>query len=500
MFIFLLFLPAQADSVSAYRVAIPTATTTVMSLEAALHKILENNLTANILKYEAKQADSDYERYQTKFSPFINVSAGYQNTDLDLSELSPVLDATYGTKNSMGDASINLGQSFKTGTTVVGGYKDGSVDFIQLPGAMTGFPSSWHSPSTYIQVKQDLLKNCFGYTDRLQEGLLKNMRDSKQVATEYQISGLMVSGIFDYLSVAEKQKKLFAAEKELAAYKQIYEAVSDNVALGLYEKYNLYQFNALISGSEAKLAAAQFNYRKSTHKLLCDLNMPEASEESLSLVSIDDSLHKYDSAALYAIALENRADIRQAKLGLDSVEKQSQILDNQALPDVQLQLQSVDERLDESNSGSEGIKYINSEAKLTLTKVLFDTDNSIKRRNAEYQLAQAKLQLQNFKNQVRYEVQDGVATVQTAYVGVEKTGDMVKDSQLYLDALLMRLKQGKLSTIELKNAVDMMVAANNSHAEAVTGYNMALLNLDLVTNTIFEKYHLDMHPIVKETK
>lgn len=499
-FMAVLFLPVQADSLSDYRVAASTAATTEISLETALHRILDNNLTAGILKYEAKQADSDYERYQTKFSPFINASAGHQNNDFNLSGLSPQLNAMYGAQFSVNEATLNLGQTFKTGTTVIGGYKYSNVDFSELPGVMTGYSSLWSNPTAYIQIKQDLLKNCFGYTDRLQDDILKNMRDSKQVATEYQLSGLMVSGIFDYWSVAEDQKKLSAAESELIAYKKIYKAVSDNVAFGLFEKYNLYQFNALISGSEAKLAAAQLNYRKSAHKMLRNLNMPDAGGDSLSLVSIDDSLHTFDAAALYAKALGKRADIRQAKLALDSAEKQLQILNNQDLPDAQLQLQGADERLGQVNAGTGDIKYSNWEAKLSVTKVLFDTDNSIQRRNARYQRAQANLQLQNLKNQVKDEVQDGVAGVQTAYVGVEKTKDMVKDSQLYLDALLVRLKQGKISSVELKAAVDMMVVANNSNAEAVTGYNMALLNLDLVTNTVFEKYHLNISSIVKETK
>jgi hypothetical protein len=93
-----------------------------------------------------------------------------------------------------------------------------------------------------------------------------------------------------------------------------------------------------------------------------------------------------------------------------------------------------------------------------------------------------------------------VASVQTAYIAVEKTKIMVNNSQRYLEALLLRVQQGKLSTVELKNAVDMRVAANNSYAQALTGYNMALLNLNLITNTVFEKYHLDINSVVKEKK
>ncbi len=140
----------------------------------------------------------------------------------------------------------------------------------------------------------------------------------------------------------------------------------------------------------------------------------------------------------------------------------------------------------------------NWETKITAIKLLDDKDTSTQRRDLQYQIEQAKLQLQSLQAQIKDEVYEGVESIQTAFVALEKTKIMVDNSVRYTDALLIRLRQGKISTIELKNAVDMMVAANNAHDEASTYYNIALLNLDLVTNTLLEKYHLDINSIVKE--
>lgn len=491
----------NAANLSVYKINGNTANVTEISLETALHKILKHNLTAEILKYENKQADSLYESYQTKFSPFINLSAGYQNSVLDPQSI----DATYGSAFHKDETSLSLGKSFKTGTTVIAGYKDTYTDYSE-PSAFLlngGRPAHWHSPALFLQVKQELLKNSFGFTDREQESILSDQKIAKELVTEYQISGLLVSGIFDYWSVAQNQQKLAAAESELAAYKDIHSAVAKNVAIGLYENYNLYQFNALIAGSEAKLAVAKFNYQKSLHKMLRNLNMSEVSGNALALVSVETEPYQYDAAALYKIALEKRADIRQARLNLESAKKQLGILKNQDLPTATLQWQGTglgyDEKYFEANKEAGKLDYSNWETKLTVSKVLFDNDNAVQQRNVQYQIAQAELQLQNLENQVRDEVRDGIAAVQTAYIGLNKTGAMVTDSERYLKALTLRLRQGKISTVELKEAVDMMVAANNSRAEALTNYNMALLNLDLVTNTVFEKYQIDIKKTIKET-
>jgi len=473
---------------------------TELSLEQALHKIIANNLSAASLGYEIKQSDSAYERYQTKFSPFMSLSSGIQNTNLDPADL----NAVYGSQFNKADASINLGQSFKTGTTVIGGYQESYTNYT-VPGPyLAGHSTSWHSPAFYVQVKQDLLKNSFGYTDQLQNEILKNVSKSKQIAAEYQLSGLIVGCMIDYWTVAENQKKLASTERELTTYKKIYKAVEANVSMGLYDTYNLYQFNALIAGSEAKLSMVQLRNNMAIHKMLRNLNMQDVSENTLSLVSLDTSPHKYDKTSLLNVALEKRADIQNIRISIESAQKQLQILNNQDLPSLQFQLQATglgyDQDYLKATQQALNFSHPNWETRFTAMKILDDKDTRTQRRDLEYKMAQANLQLQTLKNQIQDDVYEGVDSIQAAYTGYEKTKIMVDNTLLYMDALLTRLRQGKISTIELKNAVDMMVAANNAHAEAITYYNIALLNLDLVTNTLLEKYHIDINTLVKEPK
>lgn len=494
-------LPVQAKDLSAFKMPAITANVTEISLSTALHRLLERNLTAGMLAYEDLQADSMYERYQTKFSPFISASTGYQNVQLDPSSM----DAIYGSAFTKNDSSVSLGQSFKTGTTVIAGFKDVYTDYTKPSAYLLAgkYEESWHSPALFFQIKQELLKNCFGYTDREQESILKDQQLGKELATEYQLSGVIVSGIFDYWTVAQRQQQLAAAQNELAAYRTIYDAIERNVNLGSYENYNLYQFNALIAASEAKLAAAELNYTKSLNKMLRNIDMTEeVSGNTISLVSMDIVQHSFDEDALFRTALEKRADIRKARLDRDSLIKQKGILENQDLPSVTLQWQGTglgyDAKYAEATIEAGAFEYSNWETRLTVSKVLFDNDTGVQKRNAEYQVAQLELQLKDLENKVRDEVQDGMAAVEASYVALEKTQIMVRDSQRYLDALLLRLRQGRISTLELKSAVDMTVAANNSHAEALTAYNMALMNLDLVTNTVFEKNDIDIKKTVKE--
>ncbi len=126
------------------------AATAEITLEQAIHEIIENNLSSKTLGYKVKQADSAYERSQTKFSPFVNMSSGFQNVILDPASL----DAVYGSQFYKAQTGLSLGQSFKTGTTVIGGYQETYTDY-SVPGAyLTGRPTSWHSPAIFVQIKR----------------------------------------------------------------------------------------------------------------------------------------------------------------------------------------------------------------------------------------------------------------------------------------------------------------------------------------------------------
>ncbi len=470
-----------------------------LSLQEALDLILKNNLKSEILKYEALKSDSDYQRYQTNFSPFLSFEAGSQTSYLDKDSL----DATYSTHTRIEDASLGLGKKFKTGTTVVTGYRNKYTEFIKPTAFLTGKETTHQSPVFFIKIQQDLLKNSFGFNDRLQNDILKNLTASKRQIANYNIARLMVSGINDYWQLAGAQRNLMVANGELYAYRQIREAVKKNVELGMLENYNLNQFNALIASSEAKLTVNEYNYQKTLNKLLRTINFSE-KPQSFELVSFDENIYTYDQKSLITAALNKRADYQEVLLNIDSLERQLKILKNQALPEAVLSWQAAgigeDKDLLEANREMSSFDYSSWETRLSVKKILFDYDNKTKLRDAEYQLVQARLRQEELKAEIEDEVIDGIAAVNAAYTALQKSAEVLSESEKYFNALLRRLKQGRISTIEIKDAVDMMVRAYNYQTEALLNYNLALLNIDLITNTIFERYKININSIIEGQK
>lgn len=57
----------------------------------------------------------------------------------------------------------------------------------------------------------------------------------------------------------------------------------------------------------------------------------------------------------------------------------------------------------------------------------------------------------------------------------------------------MRLNpSGKVPAVAMKNALDAMVESRQRELEVPGGYNVALLELDLAKNEMFERYNIDI--------
>lgn len=501
--LFLVFSFLSAGVLGEHNEYLPTTSLDVgaqtLSLKEALNLIIKNNFKTTMLQYEVLKSDSAYQRYQTNFSPFLSFETGSQTLYLDEASL----DATYSTHTYLDDTSIALGKKFKTGTTITTGYGNSYTEFIKPTAFLTGKETVHHNPAVFIKIQQDLLKNCFGLNDRLQDDILKNMAAGKREIAQYNIASLLMSGLNDYWQVARAQINVRVTYDELYAYRKIRTAVKKNVNLGMLENYNLNQFNALISASEAKLEISEYNYQKSLNKLLRTINLPDKSPE-FALVEFDKKGYDHDQNKLIATALAKRADYLAAELNIDSAEKQLRILKNNSLPEAVLSWQAVgmgdDTEFAYAHNEATAFDYSSWETRLSIKKVLFNHDNKIQKRDAEYQLKQALLKRNELKAEIEDEVIDGIAAVKVTYFSLEKAEEMLTESEKYFNALVRRLQQGRISTIEVKDAVDMIVQAYHYQTEAAINYNLALLNLDLITNTIFDKYDIQIDKIIEEQK
>ena len=170
-----------------------------ISIEEAIKLVLQNNKDLLDARYDAKMADSNYQKFLSKYSIYLGADGGlqYQNNP---ESIAPSQGDTVKTYNG----SVSAMKNFMTGTTLSAGLQEKAVrtdyPYPFLPLALSSgsdyakYPTTsgtYYTPALFVNVQQELLKNSFGYNDRQQEKMLQNATKLIQMGQEAKISGLV---------------------------------------------------------------------------------------------------------------------------------------------------------------------------------------------------------------------------------------------------------------------------------------------------------------------
>lgn len=225
-----------------------------ITLSEAIKKAIDSNHDILSGKYDVAMTDTDYQKFQAKYSTYFNAEGGVSS-----SEYPDTLYNKYGKSSRSTFASASLAKSFSSGTTVAGGVKHTFSSTDYGSGA-----NEYHSPVIFASIEQELLKNSFGYNDRKIEAILKNSSQMQKDAIIYNLSLVVVGVIVDYWNVIVYKTDMDNAQLMLQETKRVRRIVSDNVRLGLAEQFELNFWNSRVASSEASVALAEQNYRDAT--------------------------------------------------------------------------------------------------------------------------------------------------------------------------------------------------------------------------------------------
>jgi len=102
--------------------------------------------------------------------------------------------------------------------------------------------------------------------------------------------------------------------------------------------------------------------------------------------------------------------------------------------------------------------------------------------------------------EIRDEIRSRIEGVRLAHSMLLKTRQVRTEAETYYYRLLLRSRQGKFSSVAVKSGLDQMINSRQQELVSLVQYNLALLQLDLAQNTIFDRYHVDVEKILAEVK
>lgn len=467
-----------------------------VTLGKAIELVLEQNRDTLTGAYDVAMTDSAYRKFQNKYSPTLNLegAGSYQKYPEAMGIMAPE-DETKVT------GSASLSKSFSSGTSVAAGVNhlyDKST-LKKIPGLGYLGDPEYNRPVLFASIKQELLKNSFGYSERRQQEMLKNAAKMQKDAIIYQLSGLVVGIVVDYWGMVISNSALFNAELQLRETRRVRNIIADNVRLGLADAFDLNYYNTLVAGSEANAANARQTFRDSLRELLTTLNL----DENVSLTGaaiLTEKLPTINIGESLKAAYEKRADYKNARLALENSTMELEMYRNHALPSLTAELnvstlgqrREIPDAYSETSSG----EYPAMEAKLRMTYPLDNMEQQTGERDARFRVEQAKLQVDKYKRVVRDDVVSKFEHIETYHAMYKKAQEARNQSELYYQRLLANLRRGRFTAAVVKNGLDAMVMSRQRELEALVAYNISLLQFDIAKNELFDRYKIDVNKYI----
>jgi outer membrane protein TolC len=485
-----------------------------ITLGQAIEWAVKQNFDMLSTSYDVAMVDTQYNQFLKKFAPVLSgeVAGSYAKNTLSQSLF-------MGSSLKQNKASASLYKYFSSGTTLVAGlnyqyddvFRGWKTDyFFSKMGATSAEdvlgPAKAYKPSIFVSVQQELLKNTFGYNDRLLEQIFKNGAKMQKEAIIFQLSIVIVQVIGEYWNTVIGKVSLENADLQVKETRKVRDITARNAGYGLADDYTLNYYNSLLAGAEAKVAMTRQKYIESLRSFLTTINVDEKTEVTgtavfsnrYPAVNVDEALKT---------AYNNRADYRIARSELETAKLAVKVASNNMLPSLTASFVAKSNSESGKFGGNSvalgqvfGLQYPSYEGKIKLTYPIGDNDAYVQERNARFRLKQTEIQFDKYTRKVKDDVMNSTDNIETAYKVYQKAMEARRQSEFFYQGMLANLRRGKIASSVAKNGLDALVQSREMELQALVGYNISLLQFDVARNVLFEKYNIDIEKYIPKDK
>jgi hypothetical protein len=474
-----------------------------MTLGQAIERALTQNYDVLTVGYEAAMIDTNYKEFRRKFDPVLSAEAGGNYVVFP-----PVLYQLKGIDMEGVNTGVTIYKKFESGTTLAAGLENDWRNIKIKDGLKKGMadmltPSSANSPGLFVSIQQELLNNAFGINDRTMDRIMKNAMTMQKEAIKFQLSLIVVGVIGEYWTVVMDKVAMENAELQVEETRKVRDIAARNMQYGLSTDYTLNMYDAMLAGARAKFPLSRQKYSESRRRFLTTINFDSNMAVSDAAV-FTDRLPDINVEEGMKTAFEKRADYRNALLSLENAKMGSKISSNSMLPSLvaEFNMKSSGENRNFGESyGEVGLfQYPAIQGKLKMTYPFGDAALYTQDRNARFRLKQAEIQLEKNKCQVKDDVLNSSEKIETLYTTYKNAMEARKKSELFYQGMLRDLRMGRLSSSIVKNGLDALVQSREGELQALIGYNVSLLQYDVVRNILFEKYNINVEKYIPRDK
>ncbi len=475
----------------------------VLNTRQLIFLILENYDDVALQELELPKSDSDLLRSRAQYNPklTVNVSRSVSNPRYanSLTSVPPI------TQDSL---LFSYRQLFVTGTTVETGVifdqnraRSSTNPLIPQLGDDVFAPSSLNTGQIFLTVRQELLKNAFGYTQRRLDEMNRNKSVIQREELLFRLSSLVTDTLILFWEYYLTDYNVQTSEKMLNHVRNVKKVTRRKLRLGLAESFEYDQWVALELQSENLLADVVYGKEASLRSLLSNLKLDKNLPISFEYILIDEIPSDIDSKKDLPQAYKDRSDYRAAQLRYVNAQQNIKITEQGLKPSLSLGATFGSFGYDPSfNTAFSQIirrNYPQTSIDLKLEAPLDDLNSLVDRRNARVDLKIAKIQIEKTKRQVRDDLIEAQELVKVRYQQVNRTKKILTRSRRYYNGILRGYRSGRFAVTNIKEALDSLVQAELNFNSSRIDFNVAIIRYDLACNRLFAKYNIDIDKMLE---
>jgi outer membrane protein TolC len=462
-----------------------------LTIEQAIKIALERNQDILSARLDAAMSDSASQQYQGKYDFMLKAEGG-----LRYQEYPAALQGQNGKDQTAYDATASIAKMFSTGTTVSAGFTE---EYVKTTG---GKIPEYYQPVMFASIQQELLKNSFGMSDRSQERVLENAARMQRNAQIQVMSGLVVGTLVDVWDVTLKRSARDIAAQSLKETRRVRDVIAGNVRLGISETYDLNLYNSMVANAESQFAAAEQYYRDSVRTLYRAFNAEINGEvpELSGITILTDTYSEINIEEALKTAYAKRVDYTNSLIALESAKDGLSIAKSDQLPSLtvtgSVSSVAVEETMPTANTKAAGLDTPTYSVRVAATYPLGQTAQKTSARDGRFKVRQAELAIEKVKRAVRDDVIGKSEQIKVMFTAYQKAKTSRQESERYYQSVVGNLRMGKVSVTVVKTALDSLNASRQQELAALVQYNVALLQFDLATNELLEKYNVDINSYI----
>jgi len=475
-----------------------------LSLQDVRRIALENNREIQIERKNVEISLGELKKQKGIFDPLFNVSSSF--TDGSIPTTSSFIDSGE-IKEDIFNAQANVQGNLPTGTFY--NLLNFSVTRTSTNSPIVDLTPSWFT-SLGFSVGQDLLQN-FGQSVNLTPIVVaKRSSEISDQELINSISQVLLTVERDYWTLVAAKKNLELAITALELAKDLQRRNEIQVEVGVLPPVAVTQAKAEVAQREVDLIKAENDLKAAEDNLKNILTIPL----SQNISSVDEPstvFMSFEESEVLEEALEKRPEIKQAGLDIKNKETLKKFFSNQKLPSlsiqgsVQLQGLGGEENPDRLSFGDvpepipdRFIGYGNAFSSLfegdfptwqilgVFTYPLFNQNAKGDYIKASAELDRSVISYKQVIENVSLDVRNAIRNIRDTIRGIEAARVAVGLDAEVLKNEEERLEVGIGTTREVLEAQRDLVDEKTREIRAVTGYNIALAELEFARGTIIE--------------